>query len=117
MGVVQGVHHHLDQVGPLDRLALGQQPQRLPPSLPYGDQVAAGRRALPVPLDLHHGRLEHALGADRGRQRLDGGAGCPVLRAFLGVGLSRSSGTMITAPCAGSGMVVASASFATAWVS
>ncbi|MNS85375.1 hypothetical protein D3C72_1192390 [compost metagenome] len=71
MGVVQSVHHHLDQMGRLDRLALHQHPQRLTTPLPDGHKVGARRRALPIPLDLHHGRLKHALGPDRGRKRLD----------------------------------------------
>ncbi|MNV53975.1 hypothetical protein D3C71_1461440 [compost metagenome] len=71
MGIVQDVHDHLDRMGLLDRLALHQHPQGLTTPLPDGDEIIPRRRALPVPLDLDHRRLKHALDPDRGRQRLD----------------------------------------------
>ncbi len=70
MGVIVGVHDDPDRMGPLDRLALDQHAQRLPPPFADADEVGAGRGALPVPFDLHHGRLQHPLGPDRRRQRL-----------------------------------------------
>ena len=72
VGVVLGVHDHPHRMGPLDRLALGQQPQALTPPLADADEIVPGRGAFPVPLDLDHGRLQHPLGLDGGREGLDG---------------------------------------------
>ncbi len=72
VGVVLGVHDAAHRMGPLDRLALGQQPQPLTAALADGHEVVPGRNALPVPLDLDHRRLQHSLGLDGGREGLDG---------------------------------------------
>ena len=72
VGVVLGVHDDPHRMGPLDRLALGQQPQPLTAPFADGHEVVPGRNALPVPLDLDHGRLQHPLGLDGGREGLDG---------------------------------------------
>jgi len=72
MGVIVCVHDHADRVGPLDRLPLGEQPQGLTTPLADGDEVVSGRLSFAVRLDLDHGRLQHPLHLDRGRQRLDG---------------------------------------------
>ncbi|MNT36554.1 hypothetical protein D3C72_1726480 [compost metagenome] len=72
MGVVQGIDRHLHRMGPLDRLALGEQPQRRPPPLADGDEVGARRNAVLTAFDFDYRRLQHPLGPYGRRQRLDG---------------------------------------------
>ena len=83
VSVIFRIDRHLDRMGPLDRLALDQQPQGLAPPLPDGDEVGAGRGAVLAALDLDHGRLQHPLDLDGGGQRLDPGLGVLHLPGVL----------------------------------
>ena len=73
--VVDRIDQAADRGGLGDHLALGQQAQGQAPPLADGDEAVAGLRAVGPKLRLDHRHLQHALGLDTGRPRLDLGLG------------------------------------------
>jgi hypothetical protein len=69
--VVHRVDDTADRLGLLDLLALHAEQLRQPAAFANGYEIAAGRLALAIVLGFNHKVLQHALGGDARRLRLD----------------------------------------------
>ena len=93
-GVQLGFNHAGDGAGLADDLAQRQQLHRLPAPLADGDQPEAGRLAAVVEFRFDDRLLQHLLGRDACRQRLDGLGAVRGLAGVPGRGLELVEGNV-----------------------